>query len=130
MALIQVAPNGPLALVRIAISNWWQRGLIAKLTLEERDQLYRQMWEMWELRPADEKLCAQHQIYGMGRPLCPAFESLKIDLDHTGQQVLSLRTIDYCPGDENLSDAHTVMPHDYLVNRGQWSEICEIPLVA
>ncbi|HET7713782.1 MAG TPA: hypothetical protein VFK94_06015 [Patescibacteria group bacterium] len=118
MAIAVPAPRQALQDLRDAYSAWQIGRRTGGLNLLELDFIVDAVWRYWrEGHPERNGICQRHKRW-------TSFELIEARLLEGGQ--IKLTCLEHCPGDLDLRGAHSILPHDFTVPRGRWSEIREL----
>lgn len=115
MAIALPNPRRKMEVLQLAVSDWRCRRRTG-LSTEEIVSLYHAIWSQWWERLTEElKYCQRHarSVY---------FELVWV-IETNGQ--VEAMVLERCPGDQDLHDGHTGIPHEFLAPRGAWEQVRE-----
>lgn len=122
MAIAVPAPRQVLFDLRDAVLEWRIGRRTGGLSSLELGFLVDAVWRFWrEGHPEREAHCQRHDRL-------PSFRLIEAHLLEGGH--IKLTCLEHCPGDFDLRESHSVLPHDFTVPRGRWSEIKELEVAA
>lgn len=118
MAIAVPAPSQALVDLRDAFSEWQIGRRTGGLTSLDLYFVVDAVYRYWrEGHPERQAHCPRHDR-------STSFKLTDARLLEGGR--IKLTCLEHCAGDYDLRESHSILPHDFTVSRGRWSEIREL----